>query len=52
MKVNYDFYTGQDTYCDGEIEKDIIKYLEEYGEENYQKIFREDIRWPVFYHIT
>lgn len=52
MKVNYDFYTGQDQYCDGDVEKDIIHYLEEYGEEGYQKIFEKDIRWPVFYHIT
>ena len=52
MKVNYDFYTGKDTYCDGEVEKDIIKYLEEYGEEGYKEIFKKDIRWPVFYHIT
>ena len=37
MKVNYDFYTGQDTYCDGEVEKDIINYLKEQGEENYQE---------------
>lgn len=52
MKVNYDFYIGQDTYCDGEVEKDIIKYLDQYGEENYQEIFKQDIRWPIFYHIT
>lgn len=52
MKVNYDFYTGQDNYSDGDIEKDIIQYLKEYGEENYQEIFKKDIRWPVFYHIT
>ena len=52
MKTNYDFYTGKDNYSDGEIEKDIIKYLEEYGEENYKEIFKKDISWPVFYHIT
>lgn len=52
MKINYDFYTGQDQYCDGEVEKDVINYLEEYGEENYPKIFEKDRRWPVFYHIT
>ncbi len=52
MKVNYDFYTGKDTYCDGDIEKDIIKYLDKFGEENYKEIFKEDIRWPVFYHIS
>lgn len=52
MKVNYDFYTGKDEYCDGEIEKDIINYLKEYGEDGYKKIFEKDYRWPVFYHIT
>lgn len=52
MKVNYDFYTGKDTYCDGDVEKDIINYLDEYGEENYEEIFKKDIRWPVFYHIS
>ena len=52
MKINYDFYTGKDTYCDGDTEKDVIKFLEEYGEENYQEIFKKDIRWPIFYHIT
>lgn len=52
MKVNYDFYTGTDSYCDGEIEKDIINYLKEYGENGYKTIFEKDISWPVFYHIT
>lgn len=52
MKVNYDFYTGKDKYCDGEIEKDIINHLKEHGEDGYKKIFEKDYRWPVFYHIT
>ena len=52
MKVNYDFYTGKDNYCDGDTEKDVISYLNEYGEENYKEIFKKDIRWPIFYHIT
>lgn len=52
MKVNYDFYTGKDEYCDGEIEKDIINYLQEYGEERYKDILKKDIRWPVFYHVS
>ena len=37
MKVNYDFYTGNDTYCDGDTEKDVISYLKEYGENGFQK---------------
>ncbi len=52
MKVNYDFYTGNDTYCDGDTEKDVISYLKEYGETGFQEVFKKDIRWPVYYHIT
>ena len=52
MKVNYDYYDEKDTYCDGEVEKDVINYLKEYGEKGYKEIFKKDIRWPVFYHIT
>ena len=52
MKVNYDFYTGKDTYCDGDTEKDVINYLEKYGEKGYKEILKKDIRWPIFYHIT
>lgn len=52
MKVNYDFYTGNDTYCDGDTEKDVISYLKEYGENGFQEVFKKDIRWPVYYHIT
>ena len=52
MKVNYDFYTGQDNYSDGEVEKNIIEYLKKYGESNYKEIFKENSSWPVFYHIT
>ena len=52
MKVNYDFYTGTDEYCDGSTENDVISYLKEYGEKGFDKIFEKDIRWPVYYHIT
>lgn len=52
MKINYDFYTGQDKYCDGDIEKEVIEYTEKYDEKDFDKIFEKDVRWPVFYHLT
>lgn len=50
MKINYDFYKGQDLYSDGDIENEIIEYAKEY--KNTDDIFEKDIRWPVFYHLT
>lgn len=50
MKVNYDFYSGKDEYSDGDIENEIIDYEEKY--KNAEEVFKKDIRWPVFYHLT
>ena len=50
MKVNYDFYSGKDEYSDGDVENEIIDYEEKY--KNVEDVFKKDIRWPVFYHLT
>ena len=52
MKFNLDFYKGSDLYSDGSIEKEILDYTEKYDESNFDQIFENDIRWPVFYHLT
>lgn len=50
MKINYDFYKGQDLYSDGNIENEIIEYLKQ--NKKPDDIFENDLRWPVFYHLT
>jgi SAM-dependent methyltransferase len=50
VKVNYDFYKGQDLYSDGDIENEIIEYEKKY--KDMDEVFKKDIRWPVFYHLT
>ena len=50
MKINYDFYKGEDLYSDGNIENEIIEYAKKY--KNADEVFKQDIRWPVFYHLT
>ena len=52
MKFNLDFYKGDDQYSDGDIEEEILKYTEQYAENEMHQIFKNDIRWPVFYHLT
>lgn len=50
MKINYDFYTGKDVYSDGDIENEIINYEKNF--KNIDDVFENDVRWPVFYHLT
>jgi len=52
MKLNYDFYKGNDEYSDGDIEKELIDYMKDKKDEEYNSIFNTDMRWPVFYHLT
>jgi len=52
MKLNLDFYKGKDLKSDDGIEDEIIKYIEKYEEFDYENIFKNDMRWPVFYHLT
>ncbi len=52
MKLNYEFYKGKDEYSDGDIEKELINYMEQKSETKYNDIFKDDKRWPVFYHLT
>lgn len=52
MKVNYDYYKGEDLYSDGEVEKEILEYVKNTPKNRYNDVFLNDMRWPVFYHLT
>lgn len=52
MKFNLDYYHGSDLYSDGNIENEILAYTEKFAESELDKIFENDIRWPIFYHLT
>lgn len=49
--INFDFYSGEDKYSDGEIEDKIIEYIKKYPD-NYEEAFSEDFSWPVIYHLS
>jgi len=52
MKLNLDFYKGEDLYSYEEIENETTKYIEENEECDYEDVFKNDMRWTVFYHLT
>lgn len=49
--INFDFYSGEDKYSDGDIEDKIIEYIKKYPD-NYENAFSEDFSWPVIYHLS
>jgi len=51
MELNLKFYNGKDEYSDGDVEEKIINFIKKYPN-NYEKAFKEDSSWPVFYHLS
>ena len=45
-------YPGEDFYCDGTIEDEILKIARDYSPVEYQKLIEEKKSWPIFYHLS
>ena len=51
-KLNLDWYKGEDSYSDGNVEDDIIKYIMENAPEDYGRTIMEHYSWPVYNILT
>lgn len=53
-KVTLDdtFYPGEDFYCDGKIEDEILEIVKTYPESQYQQVIGERRDWAVLYHLS
>ena len=47
-KFNLDYYSGENFYSDGDIEKEILKIVKTQG--NYESM--ENVPFPVLYHLS
>ena len=45
-------YPGEDFYCDGAVEDEILEITRNYSEIEFQKIIEEKKSWPVLYHLS
>jgi len=50
VKVNLDFYSGNDLYCDGEIEDEFLDIVKK--DLDIIEVLANDNRWPILYHFT
>lgn len=52
IKLNLTHYPGEDYYCDGDIEDELLYIARNYGTVEYQRIIEERKNWPILYHFS
>ena len=52
VTLDYTYYPGEDYYCDGAVEDEILEIVQNNPAECFEKIIREKKSWPVLYHLS
>lgn len=52
IRLNLAHYHGEDYYCDGEIENELLEITRNYSQVEYQRIIEERRSWPILYHLS
>ena len=52
VTLDYSKYPGQDFYCDGDVEDELLEIVKQYPQEEYTKVIQERKKWPVLYHLS
>ncbi len=52
IKLNLKHYPGEDLYCDGEIEDELLEIARNYAQVEYPCIIEEKKNWEVLYHFS
>ena len=52
VKLELSHYSGQDLYCDGEVEDELLAIVKEHGKEEFPAIIARSRKWPVLYHLS
>lgn len=52
VRLDYSHYPGEDFYCDGVIEDEILDIVKTYSEVEYGRIIEERKKWPILYHLS
>lgn len=51
VKINLDYYSGFDTYTDGEVENELLEIVKKENGDLEKTIFRSS-KWPIIYHLS
>ena len=50
--MNYDYYSGQDLYSDGDIEDTLLDIVKNHDRSEFPNIIVESKSWPILYHLS
>lgn len=52
VKLNYDRYSGEDLYCDGAVEDELLDIAKNLSPAEYARVIEERRSWPILYHLS
>ena len=52
IALDYSHYPGEDFYCDGDIEQELLEIAKNYPASEFSRIIEEKKSWPVLYHLS
>ena len=52
VKLDYSKYPGEDFYCDGAVEDELLDIVKNYSPVEYAKVIEERKSWPILYHLS
>lgn len=52
IKLDLTHYPGEDYYCDGDVEDELLDITRNYSTVEYQHIIEERKSWPILYHLS
>lgn len=45
-------YPGEDLYCDGQVEDELLEIVRNYAQVEYPRLIEERKSWPILYHLS
>lgn len=52
VTLDYEYYPGEDKYCDGEVEDQLLQAVIDNDISDYQKVIEKNNNWPFLYHLS
>lgn len=52
VQLDYSYYPGEDFYCDGMVEQEILEIAQNYSPLEFPQIIEEKKSWPILYHLS